>query len=71
MNPGQIIMSIWADFDKTLTNIDKIELMIDKTNDLCFSSSEDSDQPEYLPSLTRVFNVRMKKAQVFSYPFCS
>ena len=30
--------------------------------------SEDSDQPGHPPSLIRVFAVRMKKAQVLSYP---
>ena len=30
--------------------------------------SEDSDQPGHLPSLIRVFAVRMKKAWVLSYP---
>ena len=30
--------------------------------------SEDSDQPGHLPSLIRVFAVRMKKAWVISYP---
>ena len=32
------------------------------------ASSEDSDQPGHLPSLIRVFAVRMKKAWVLSYP---
>ena len=31
--------------------------------------SDDSDQPGHLPSLIRVFAVRMKKAWVLSYPF--
>ena len=33
--------------------------------------SEDSDQPGHLPSLIRVFAVRMKKALVSSYPLSS
>ena len=33
--------------------------------------SEDSDQPEHLPSLVRVFSVCMKKAWVLSYPLCA
>ena len=37
----------------------------DKTNKMACAPSEDSDQ---LPSLIRVFAVRMKKAQVLSYP---
>ena len=32
------------------------------------ATSEDSDRPGHLPSLIRVFVVRMKKACVFSYP---
>ena len=32
------------------------------------ASSEDSDQPGHLPSLIRVFAVRMKKAWVLSHP---
>ena len=32
------------------------------------ASSEDSDQPGHLPSLVRVFAVRMKKPWVLSYP---
>ena len=32
------------------------------------ASSEDSDQPGHLPSLIRVFAVRMKKAWVLNYP---
>ena len=32
------------------------------------ASSEDSDQPGHLPSLIRVFAVRMKKPWVLSYP---
>ena len=38
-----------------------------KTNSDC-APSEDSDQPGHLPSLIRVFAVRMKKAWVLSYP---
>ena len=33
----------------------------DKTNKLIFASSEDSDRPGHLPSLIRVFAVRMNK----------
>ena len=33
-----------------------------------YAPSEDSDQPGHLPSLIRVFAVRMKKAWVLSYP---
>ena len=39
-----------------------------KTNKIECAPSEDSDQPGHLPSLTRVFAVRMKKAWVLSYP---
>ena len=38
----------------------------DKTNEC--TPSEDSDQPGHLPSLIRVFAVRMKKPWVLSYP---
>ena len=34
----------------------------DKTNKMACTPSEDSDQPGHLPSLIRVFAVRMKKA---------
>ena len=39
----------------------------DKTNKMPCASSKDSDQPGHLPSLIRVFAVRMKKAWVLSY----
>ena len=39
-----------------------------KTNKVACVPSEDSDQPGHLPSLIRVFAVRMKKSQVLSYP---
>ena len=40
----------------------------DKTNKVACAPSEDSDQPGHLPSLIKVFTVRMKKAWVLSYP---
>ena len=40
----------------------------DKTNKVACAPSEDSDQPGHLPSLIRVFAVRMKNAWVLSYP---
>ena len=40
----------------------------DKTNNMAFAPSEDSDQSGHPPSLIRVFAVRMKKAWVLSYP---
>ena len=40
----------------------------DKTNKMSKVPIEDSDQPGHLPSLIRVFTVRMKKAWVLSYP---
>ena len=40
----------------------------DKINKMACVPSEDSDQPGLLPSLIRVFAVRMKKAWVLSYP---
>ena len=39
-----------------------------KTNKMSLAPSEDSDQPGHLPSLIRVFTVRMKKHWVLSYP---
>ena len=33
------------------------------------ADSEDSDQPGHLPSLIRIFTVRVKKPWVISYPF--
>ena len=44
------------------------ELAHDKTNKKACAPSEDSDQPGHPPSLIRVLAVRMKKAQVLSYP---
>ena len=44
------------------------ELQQDKTNKMTCAPSEDSRQPGHLPSLIRVFAVRMKKHWVFSYP---
>ena len=40
----------------------------DKTNKMICASSEDSGQPGHLPSLIRVFAVRLKKAWLSSYP---
>ena len=40
----------------------------DKINKMACAPSEYSDQPGHLPSLYRVFVVRMKKAWVLSYP---
>ena len=40
----------------------------DKTKKVGSAPSEDSDQPGHLPSLIRVFTVRMKKAWFLSYP---
>ena len=45
-----------------------IEPSHDKTNKMTCAPSEDSDQPRHLPSLIRVFAVRMEKALVLSYP---
>ena len=39
-----------------------------KTNKIACAPSKDSDQPAHLPSLIRVFAVRMKKPWVLSYP---
>ena len=44
-----------------------VEPSDDKTNKMAFVPSKDSDQPGHLPSLIRVFAVRMKKAWVLSY----
>ena len=40
----------------------------DKTNKTAYAPNEDSDKPGHLPSLTRVFAVRLKKAWVLGYP---
>ena len=39
-----------------------IESLHDKTSDLDFACSKDSDQPEHPPTLIRVFTVRTKNA---------
>ena len=39
-----------------------IEPLHDKTSDLDFASSEDTDQSEHPPTLIRVFTVRTKNA---------
>ena len=44
------------------------ELPHDKTSKMACAPREDLDQPGHLPSLIRVFAVRMKKAWVLSYP---
>ena len=49
-------------------SIMSVEPPHDKTNKMACAPSEDSDQPGHLPSLIRVFAVRMKKAWVLSYP---
>ena len=41
------------------------------TNKMACAPSEDSDQPGHLPSLIRVFAVRMKKGWALSYPLSS
>ena len=45
-----------------------IEPQHDKTNEMTCAPSEDSDQPGHLPSMIRVFAVRMKKHWALSYP---
>ena len=40
----------------------------DKTNKMVCAPCENSDQPGHLPSLIRVFAIRMKKHWVLSYP---
>ena len=70
---------IWKCFARILNsqgpkfaNISKdknsVELPHDKTNKMACAPSEDSDQPGHLPSLIRVFAVRMMKAWTLSYP---
>ena len=51
-----------------MSNMNINEPLHDKTNKMACAPSEDSDQPGHLPSLIRVFAVRMKKAWVLSYP---
>ena len=40
----------------------KHDILTLKTSDLDFASSEDSNQPEHLPTVIRVFTVRTKNA---------
>ena len=40
----------------------------DKTSKMIYAPSKDSEGPEHLPSLIRVFAVRMKKHWVLGYP---
>ena len=54
--------------DSSLKAKEANESPYDKTNKMACAPSEDSDQPEHLPSLIRVFAVCMKKAWVLSYP---
>ena len=54
-------------FDVNLEII-RNELPHDKTNKMACAPSKDSDQPGHLPSLIRVFAVRMKKPWDLSYP---
>ena len=46
----------------------KIKPPRDKTNKMAWVPSEDSNQPGHLPSLIRVFAVRIKEAWILSYP---
>ena len=46
----------------------KFEHAYDKTSKITCAPSEDSDQPGRMPSLIRVFAVRMNKPWVLSYP---
>ena len=55
-------------FPGTQTVHEVYEPVHDKTNKKTCGPSEDSDQPGHLPSLFRVFAVRMKKPCVLSYP---
>ena len=45
----------------------KYEPEHDKTKKMTWAPSDDSDQPGHLPSLIRVFAVRMKTTWVLSY----
>ena len=59
-------------FTETSENFGKMrrnEPHRDKTNKMACAPSEDLDQPGHLPSLIRVFTVRMKQAWVLSYTF--
>ena len=54
-----------------LLKSDRCELQHNETNKMMCVASEDSDHPSeigHLPSLIKVFAVRMKKAWVLSYP---
>ena len=52
---------------KNKMKVDKIEPDHDKTNKVACVPSEDSDQPGHLPSLIKVFGVRLKKHRALSY----
>ena len=53
----------------TLDHTIHFDLRHDKTQQFVSLTSDDPEQPEYLPSLIRVFAGCMKKAWVFSYQF--
>ena len=53
------------------TTTELFERAHDKSNKMSCAPSKDSDQPGHLPSLIRVFAVRLKKLWVLSYPLSS
>ena len=61
----------WAWLSNSTTDRHQLQVFEpprDKTNKMACAPSEDSDQPGIPPSLIRVFAIRMKKAQVLTYP---
>ena len=63
-----ISLSVQFDYFISCSGVYLIEPLHDKTSKMAYVPSEDSDQLGHLPSLIRVFVVRMKKHRVLSYP---
>ena len=66
--PGTCGLILWAPWSVEMEQSILFEQPHDKTNKMTCTPSEDSDQSGHQPSLIRVFAVRMKKAEVPSYP---
>ena len=59
-------IQVFSKYDTYLTK--PYELLHDKTKDMDFTPSEDSDLCRHLPSLIRIFAVLMKRALGNTYP---
>ena len=67
---GKLRIMLWLSTNYHLICFSEINKhkKFEPQNKMTCAPSEDSDQPGHLPSLIRVFAVRMKKPWVLSYP---